>query len=211
MKSVEKSARTVDEAIEMALAELDTSRDHVEIEVIDEGSKGIFGIIGSKDAVVKVTKKDTLKDEVDAFLTPILTILVDDFDYEVYREEDRVHVNIASETAKNFGIIIGKRGVTLDALQYLLSLAINKDRDEYLKVILDTENYRAKREKTLQNLAEKMARKAVNYRRAMRLEPMNPFERRIIHSSLQGFENVTTFSEGKEPYRRVVIQYEKDN
>lgn len=224
MKSIEKTAKTVDEAVNLALEELGVNRDQVEVEILDEGSRGLLGLIGAKDAVVRVIKieqeledvekenedtEEDLKAQVDDFLTPILDTLVDQYHYDVRLEDDRLYVDIISESSKNFGIVIGKRGVTLDALQYLLSLALNKNRQDYLKVVLDTENYRAKREKTLIRLADKMAKKAVTYRRPVKLEPMNPFERRIIHSSLQNFEGVRTYSEGKEPYRRIVIEYEK--
>ena len=124
----------------------------------------------------------------------------------VKREGDILIVDIKDISSTDMGILIGKRGNTLDAIQYLLSLVINKNKDSYIKVVVDTEGYRAKREETLVRLANKMAEKARYVKRPIKLEPMNPYERRIIHSALQNIQGITTYSEGDEPYRRVVIQ-----
>ena len=125
----------------------------------------------------------------------------------VKKEEDFIKVNITDINSTDMGILIGKRGNTLDSVQYLLSLVLNKKKDKYIKVLVDVEGYRAKREETLIRLANKMAEKARYSRRTVKLEPMNPYERRIIHSALQNMDGITTYSEGDEPYRRVVIQY----
>jgi spoIIIJ-associated protein len=125
--------------------------------------------------------------------------------HDISMEDDIMKIEINNISSSDMGILIGKRGNTLDSIQYLLSLAINKDRENYLKVLLDAEGYRAKREETLKRLAKKMAEKAKYSKRPVKLEPMNPYERRIIHSALQEFDGVSTYSEGNEPYRRVVI------
>lgn len=125
--------------------------------------------------------------------------------FDISITEDIMNVEINNISSSDMGILIGKRGNTLDSIQYLLSIAINKERDNYLKVVLDAEGYRKKREETLIRLANKMAEKATYSKRPVKLEPMSPYERRIIHSALQTFEGVSTYSEGNEPYRRVVI------
>lgn len=117
--------------------------------------------------------------------------------------EETLYINIQG---KDSGTIIGKRGQTLDAIQYLTSLVVNKDREKYMRVVIDAENYRAKREKTLEALAQRLASKVVKTRRSVKLEPMNPYERKVIHSTLQSNPKVVTRSEGQDPYRRVIIE-----
>lgn len=205
MKFVVKTSKTVEEALKEALVELNAAEKDVEVEIIEEPSKGLFGIIGTKEAKIKVTLKNDPEEIADKFLENVLKGMGIVALQDVVLKGDTLHVDINHISSSDMGILIGKRGNTLDSLQYLLSLAVNKDRDEYLKVVLDTEGYRQKREETLKKLAKKMADKALYSKRPVELEPMNPYERRIIHSALQNVNGVSTYSEGTEPYRRVVI------
>ena len=265
MNYVIKTGKTVDEAVREALNELNITRDNAEIEVLDEGQKGFLGLIGSKDATVKVWPK---VDETKSILNEIFNEEIEpetsqevvqntDDELEIEDEEvstDEVHMEEAIKTldeeneeilsaAREFigkiletleldnivemelenntlnvnvngdenrlGILIGKRGVTLDSIQYILNLIVNKKSSRYIRVNLDSSGYRDKRKKTLENLAGKMANKVLKTGRSIKLEPMNSYERKIIHTALQDFEGVLTHSEGKDPFRKVVIQKER--
>lgn len=201
--SIEKTGKTVQEAIDSALEELNAERNKVDIEVIEEGNKGIFGLIGNKAARVKVTLKDTRGDIAQKFLYDVFEKMNLDVDIDVNEDEDSILLKI---NGKDIGIVIGRRGETLDALQYLTSLVVNKGKEEYSRVIIDIENYRQKREDTLVKLANKLADRVTKYRKPVTLEPMNPYERRIIHSTLQGNKFVETYSVGDEPNRKIVIK-----
>ena len=256
----EKWGTDVDTAVELALAELKCSREEVEVTVLEQPSRGFFGI-GSKLALVRVEKKAPVVEEEPApavveekapasapqkqkpqksetkvekkknkkeiqpkkssieeevgNLSPVENHIALEFLKEVTEQmglvvdvtakanEDSVLLNIQG---KDSGTIIGKRGQTLDAIQYLTSLVVNKDQDNYIKVVVDAENYRSKREKTLEKLANRLADKVVKTKRSVRLEPMNPYERKVIHATLQNNPRVTTRSEGQDPYRRVIIE-----
>lgn len=204
MKFVEKSGKSVEEALRLALIDLEATREQVEVEILEEGSKGFLGI-GAKETKIKVTKKNDVNEIAKNFLFSILNEMNIDAQIDVNQVNDSLNINIVGE---DMAILIGKRGQTLDSLQYLVSLVVNKERDDYLRVVLDTENYRAKRKETLEALAEKLAAKVKKSRKNVILEPMNPYERRIIHSTLQNNPNVSTKSEGDEPYRKVVIYYD---
>ena len=265
MNYVIKTGKTVDEAVREALSELNITRDNAEIEVLDEGQKGFLGLIGSKDATVKVWPK---VDETKSILNEIFNEEIEpetsqevvqntDDELEIEDEEvstDEVHMEEAIKTldeeneeilsaAREFlgkiletleldnivemelenntlnvnvngdenrlGILIGKRGVTLDSIQYILNLIVNKKSSRYIRVNLDSSGYRDKRKKTLESLAGKMANKVIKTGRSIKLEPMNSYERKIIHTALQDFEGVLTHSEGKDPFRKVVIQKER--
>lgn len=204
MKYIEMYGKTVDEAVNKALASLNTTKDNVDVEILDEGVKGFLNLIGNKPARVKITIKPNYIEEAKKFLIDVLKSMDMDGDVIVTENSDVVNFNIVGS---NMGIIIGYRGETLDSLQYLVSLIVNKDHNvSYKKVILDTENYRQKREDTLKRVAQKAAYKVKATKRPYKLEPMNPYERRIIHSTLQNDNEVSTYSEGQEPYRRVIIQ-----
>lgn len=258
----EKWGTDIDTAVDLALADLKATRDEVEITVLEQPSRGFFGI-GSKLALVRVERKkpepapEKIKPEAAADFVeesrpakkekshsrregghhrrennsrpkeetpvikeddsytplqehPALTFLKDlaeqmnlDIDISAKTDGENIYIDM---NGKDSGTVIGKRGQTLDAIQYLTSLVVNKDEDEYVRVVVDAENYRTKREKTLEKLAERLADKVVRTRRSVRLEPMNPYERKVIHATLQSNPKVTTRSEGQDPYRRVIIE-----
>jgi spoIIIJ-associated protein len=202
VKCVEATGKTVDEAIESALLEMDLSIEDVEYLILEEGSKGLFGIFGSRPAKVRVTEKDTPVRRARNFLSQLLEKMGVNADIIIKEEDNLLNIGLKG---KYMGIVIGHRGETLDALQYLTSLVVNKGTDKYKRVIIDTENYRKKREETLVKLAKRLAAKAKRTGRRVVLEPMNPYERRILHSTLQNHPYVQTHSEGEDPNRRVVI------
>lgn len=203
MEFIEISAKTVDEAITEAIIKLGTTHDKIEYEVIENGSAGFLGI-GKKDAVIKVRKKNNVEDNIREFLDKIFDAMNLTVEVIIDREEGSNIVNVELK-GDDMGVLIGKRGQTLDSLQYLTNLAVNKNAEEYVKVKIDTEDYRKRRRETLENLARNIAYKVKRTKRPVSLEPMNPFERRVIHSALQNDKFVTTHSEGEEPYRHVVV------
>lgn len=202
---IEKKAKTKEEAIELALAELGVSIEEVEIEVIEEGSKGFLGL-GGKDAVVKVSYNPDSEKRATDFLNKIFEITKEDVTVESEIDGEVLKINLSGP---DMGIVIGKRGETLDALQHLTSLVVNRGDKSFLKVSLDAENYREKRNVALEELAGKLANKVMRTGRNQTLEPMNAYERRIIHSALQNHETVTTYSIGQGVNRKVVIALKK--
>lgn len=208
MKSIEIKGKNVDEAIENGLRELNATRDKVDVEILEEGNRGIFGILGGKPARVKITVKDSYEDIARKFLEDVLDKMGIECSIDIKDEKDVLKVNLSGP---RMGLLIGYRGETLDSIQYLLSLVVNKNNKEsnYKRVILDTENYRKKREETLIRLANRIAYKVSRYSKSITLEPMNPYERRIIHAALQGHAKVVTHSEGDEPFRKVVVELRK--
>ncbi len=204
--TIEKSAKTKEEAIELALAELGVSIEDVEVEVVEEGSKGFLGL-GSKDAVVRVSCNETSEGRAVKFLDGLFRILGEDVKVDVTKKDDDLSVELSGP---DMGIVIGKRGETLDALQHLTSLVVNRGDLDFVKVSVDTENYREKRVKTLENLAKRLAAKVAKTGRKTSLEPMSAYERRIIHATLQDHDTVTTYSIGQGTRRKVVIDLKKD-
>ena len=199
-----KVGKNLDEAINEGLKELGLSRDEAEIEIIDEGSKGFLGI-GGKEACIRIYGKMSIENRAVKFLSSMVSRICDDVEYDVTKDnEGRVVITMSGP---NMGILIGRHGDTLDALQYLTSLYINKISDEYVKIVLDTENYRAKRKETLVKLARRLGSQVVKSGESITLEPMSPGERRIIHSTLQNNKLIQTVSIGEEPNRRVVIEH----
>ncbi|MGL4731356.1 MAG: RNA-binding cell elongation regulator Jag/EloR [Clostridium sp.] len=207
MRIIEMTGKTTEDAIKNALSELNVTKDKVDIEVLDEGSKGFLNIIGVKPAKVRVTVKKDKANEAKVFLRDVLNSMDVKAEIKIKEQKNEMHINLIGP---NMGILIGYRGETLDSLQYLVSLVVNKNHeDEYIRVILDTENYRHNRQETLKRLAEKMASKVKATGKTFKLEPMNPYERRVIHAALQDNSEVKTYSEGEEPRRRVVIELKK--
>lgn len=208
MEFVEFKGKNVEDALTAASIQLGVISSELEYEVVEKGSSGILGFINTKPAIIKARKKETIVDKTDAFIDELLKKMSIDAVVEInYDEENRtMDINLAGN---EMGILIGKRGQTLDSLQYLISLFVNKGTDSFVRVKLDTENYRQRRKETLENLAKNIAFKVKRNRKAVSLEPMNPFERRIIHSTLQNDKYVSTKSEGEEPFRKVVIYLKK--
>jgi len=202
MKSIEISAKTVDEAIDLALEKLQLSKEQVNVEVLEQPNKGFFGILGSKNALVRVEEKfDPIKTG-KVFLEKIFSSLKINPIINIKEKEEYVVFDI---TGEDLGILIGRRGDTLDSIQFLLNLVVNKHIDKKLKIIVDVEGYRKRREETLINLGHRLAQKVKRTGSKVVLEPMNPQERRIIHLALQDEDRINTYSEGEEPYRKVVI------
>ena len=207
MEFIEVSAKTVEDALTDASVQLGITSDQLEYEIVEKGSSGFLGI-GSKNAVIRVKVKSSIEDEVRKFLTSVFNAMNMEVEIIINKNEDEKFLDVELK-GDDMGVLIGKRGQTLDSLQYLTSLAINKHRDEYYKVKIDTEYYRKRRKDTLENLAKNIAYKVKRTKRPVSLEPMNPFERRVIHSALQNDKYVTTHSEGEEPYRHVVVTLKK--
>ncbi len=229
MNFQEFKAKTVDEAVTAASVALGITSDELDYEVIEKGSSGFLGI-GAKQAVIRARKKEEEAEEVgtygttsekkssvsnaeivkktDEYLAKLFKAMDIETEVTIDFDEENNNMDINLEGSE-MGILIGKRGQTLDALQYLISLFVNKESEAYVRVKLDTENYRARRKDTLENLAKNIAFKVKRSRRSVTLEPMNPYERRIIHSALQNDKYVATRSEGEEPYRKVVVYLKK--
>ena len=206
MEYLEFTGKTVEDAITEALVNMGVTSDQIQYEVIDKGSSGFLGL-GSKNAVIKVWKKFSVEESITDFLTQVTSAMGLTVKVEIKVEEDNTYnVELFGD---DMGVLIGKRGQTLDSLQYLANLAVNKNTEEYVKIKLDTEDYRQRRKDTLENLAKNIAFKVKRSKKAVALEPMNPFERRVIHSALQGDKFVTTHSEGEEPFRHVVVTLKK--
>lgn len=202
MKEIETFGRTVDEAVAAALKTLKAKKEEVEIEVLEEGSKGFLGLLGSRQARVRVVVRESPEKLIKEFLDRILQDMNMDVGIEIKPREGYYFVNFYG---KHLGILIGRRGETLDALQYLCNLAVNRRLKNRVKIIIDIEGYRKKREQTLVNLARRLSAKVKETGNKIVLEPMNPHERRIIHTALQNERDICTSSEGQEPNRKVVI------
>ena len=207
MEYREFSAKTKEDAITEACQYFTVSSDKLMIEVVDEGSNGFLGI-GAKPAIIKAAVKGTVEDKAKDFLKDVLEAM--DLEVVITVKYDEAEKNMEIDLkGDDMGVLIGKRGQTLDSLQYLVSLVVNKESEEYIRVKVDTEDYRNRRKATLEGLAKNISYKVKRTKRAVSLEPMNPYERRIIHSALQNDKYVTTHSEGEEPFRKVVVTLKK--
>ena len=210
MEYIEVSAKTVSDAITEACQKLSVTSDMLDYEVIEEGSAGFLGI-GSKPAVIKAGVKVTelsVEDTAKTFLRDVFDAMKLEVVVNIKYDEAERNMDI-DLSGDDMGVLIGKRGQTLDSLQYLVSLVVNKDAENYIRVKVDTENYRERRKETLENLAKNIAYKVKRTKKSVSLEPMNPYERRIIHSALQNDKYVSTHSEGEEPFRRVIVTLKK--
>jgi spoIIIJ-associated protein len=206
VSKVERTAKTVEDAINDALNYLGCGLESVDIEVVDEGSKGFLGF-GGKPAKILAKKKFDPVSAARDFLREVFAAMNIAVDIEIQQNESRaLYIDLKGE---NMGMLIGKRGQTLDSLQYLVSLVVNKGESQFMSITLDAENYRQRRKETLETLASNLAKKVKDTRKSVILEPMNPYERRTIHSFLQGDKSISTHSEGDEPYRYVVIALRK--
>ncbi len=208
MDSIEVPAKTVDDAITEGLIKLGTTSDKIETEIIEKGSSGFLGL-GSRPAIVKIWKKFTIEDHVRNFLSDVFQAMNMNVEINITKNEDEKSINVDLK-GDEMGVLIGKRGQTLDSLQYLTNLAVGKQVNEFVKVKIDTEDYRKRRKETLENLARNIAYKVKRTKRPVSLEPMNPFERRVIHSALQNDRYVSTHSEGEEPFRHVVVTLKRN-
>ena len=206
--SIQVSGKTEEEAISSALAQLGKDIDEVTIEVIERAKSGFLGI-GSSDAVVKVSydRPETKSEKAKEFLSGLFEHMNVDADVEVVSEDDStLNLNLVGE---HLGALIGRRGETLDAIQHLTNYSVNRGAENRVRINIDAENYRAKRTESLERLANKVAGKVTKYKRNITLEPMNAYERHVIHTALQGVDGVTTYSTGTEPNRRVVVAYDR--
>ena len=205
IKSIEVSARTEDEAIESALEQLGLARDDVSVEIVERAKTGFLGLKNTP-AVVKIlyeSKGDRIE-RVESFLTGLLERMDIEAGITVSEEEGSVNVVM---TGKDPGALIGRRGETLDAIQHLTNYVVNRSGSGRIRVNLDAENYRQRRNETLEHLAVRTAGKVMKYRRNMTLDPMNAYERHVIHTALQNYESITTYSVGNEPNRRIVVAF----
>lgn len=207
MKVIENTGKTIEDAISAGLRELGVERDMVKIEILEKPvKKGIFGILGTSLARVRVTYEDKPGDLACAFIKEICRCMNVEADFQVTQRNEHWYVDI---TGSELGILIGRRGDTLEALQYLTNLAVARKLSERVRIIVDVESYRQRREETLVRLAQRLADKVKRTGARVVLEPMNPHERRIIHTALQEDMRILTFSEGEDLNRKVVISLKR--
>ncbi len=206
MKKMIYKAESVNEAIKKGLDDLDIDRSQAEINIVEQGNKGFLGLIGKKQAEIEIIIEDDPIKKGKEFLEQVFSKTNIDVDLNIIEEKTDEEQVVYDLHSPDLGIVIGRRGETLDALQYITSLVVNKNTNEYYRIILDAEGYRERRKKTLERLARKLAQKAVNKERKVVLEPMPPHERRIIHITLKKDSRVRSYSEGEEPFRKVMIE-----
>ncbi|WP_075983364.1 RNA-binding cell elongation regulator Jag/EloR [Bacillus massilinigeriensis] len=202
MKQITANGQTVEEAVQSALAQLKTTKEKTEVTVIDEGKKGLFGIFGSRPAIVKVTVKIDPIEEAKQFLLSVVEKMGSTIEIEVIKNGRDVQFIMSGQ---KIALLIGKRGQTLNSLQYLTQLVINRHSDQYINVILDAEDYRKRRNETLIKLADRLAQKSIKTGKTVTLEPMPSYERKVIHTALMNNSRVKTYSDGYEPNRHIVI------
>lgn len=206
-KKIKIKSKSQEEAIKKALLDLDVSEDDIEVVELEAPSKGFLGFLGSKEGLYEITVIERETDVAKSFIETLLKNAKVNADVEVKQEDNLIKVNIKGDEA---ACLIGRRGDTLDSIQFLTGLALNKiNKDSHTRVLVDIENYREKREESLIRYANKMAREVAKTKKTKKLDYMNPYERRIIHSALQNDRYVITYSEGTDPYRRLVIEYKR--
>lgn len=201
---VEKEAKTVEEAVQLALDELQTDRDSVYVEVLEEGTKAVLGLFGGKDARVRVTRIISSMETVTEFLNKIIDTAAVDATLEMSETDEGIEVRIVGS---DVGTLIGRHGETLYAIQYLANLILNQDKKEYTRVSLDIENYKRDRQNKLEYMAKRAADRVMKYKRPVSMDPMPAYERRIVHSALQEYTQLETSSTGEDPRRYVVVRY----
>lgn len=202
MKQVTSTGYSVDDAVESALTELSATREQVDIVVLDEGKKGLFRVFGSKPAIVKVTVKNDPIHDASEFLKNVIDKMGVNVNIDIQKKQNEVTFKLSGE---KIALLIGKRGQTLNSLQYLTHLVANRNADQYYSIIVDAENYRERRKETLENLAQRLAHKVLKTNRQVVLEPMPSYERKVIHTALYNKKGIQTYSSGSEPNRHVVI------
>ncbi|WP_163527921.1 RNA-binding cell elongation regulator Jag/EloR [Halobacillus ihumii] len=203
MREMTATGNTAEEAVQSALEQLQTSRDQVNIEVIDEGKKGFFGVFGTKPAIVKVSiMKDPVQDA-ESFIIQVAEQMGSPVQVKTEAKGRDISIELSGD---KIAMLIGKRGQTLNSLQYLAQLAINRESDQFYTIMLDAEGYRARRQETLETLANRLADKAIRTNDVVKLEPMPSYERKIIHAKLQNHQKVETDSAGKDPKRHIIIR-----
>ena len=206
-KTIEVSGKTEDDAIESALEQLKMSRDDVSVEIIERAKSGFLGLKNSP-AIVRViyeAKEDHIE-RIERFLEGLLDRMGVETDVDVTEGSESIDVVLSGKTP---GALIGRRGETLDAIQHLTNYVVNRGGGNRVRVNIDAENYRQRRNETLESLATRTAGKVMKYRRNMTLDPMNAYERHVIHAALQSYENISTYSVGSEPNRRIVVAYSR--
>lgn len=206
MKEIEAEGNTVEEAVKEALERLHVKRDKVEVEVIENGSRGFLGLIGSRRARVRVRVKRGTEETISECLREMIKKMGLELSLEIREEDDYW---IGDFYGRDVRLLIGRRGETLNALQMLANMIVNRQLDERIKLVLDAEGYRKRREETLRRLARRLSERVKRSRREVILEPMTPQERRVIHMELQDNPWVCTSSIGEEPYRKVVISLKR--
>lgn len=206
-KKIKIKSKSQEEAVKKALLDLNVSEEDIEVVELEAPSKGFLGFIGSKEGLYEITVIERETDVAKSFIETLLKNAKVNADVEVKQEDNLIKVNIKGDEA---ACLIGRRGDTLDSIQFLTGLALNKiNKDSHTRVLVDIENYREKREESLIRYANKMAREVAKTKKTKKLDYMNPYERRIIHSALQNDRYVITYSEGTDPYRRLVIEYKR--
>ncbi|WJH36223.1 protein jag [Paenibacillus sp. CC-CFT747] len=202
MKKIVVTAKTIEEAVKRGLAQWNTTEDRVKVEVLEQPSKGLFGLIGTREAKVELEKIPDAEETALEFLQEVIGAIPLDVQVDKQVTKDEILYNL---TGPELGILIGRRGQTLDSLQYLVNIVANRYSSRPVKIVLDAENFRDRRRKTLEDLSLRLASRVIKTKKEVILEPMPPQERKIIHAQLQNHSTVKTYSKGDEPNRRVVI------
>ncbi|GBG06596.1 protein jag [Paenibacillus sp. MY03] len=203
MKKIVASGKTIDDAVRNGLTQWQVTEDRVKVVVLEQPSKGLFGLIGVKEAKVELELIPDPLEEAEQFLVEVARTM--GLSVQIDRKQTKEGFYLSVSGGGDLGMLIGRRGGTLDALQYLVNIVANRYSDSHLRIVLDAEDFRERRRKTLEELSDRLAGRVIRTRKEVVLEPMTPHERKVIHSQLQNHPKVRTFSKGDEPNRRVVI------
>ena len=205
LKTVIGKGKSIEEALSSALSELKTTSENVDMKVLEVPSGGFMGL-GAKGFKVEVTLKEKASESASEFLKELLSLMAIEAVVDVKENDDIINLNLTSDDVR---VLVGKHGQTLDAIQYIIGLVTNKNKEDYKRIIVDVNDYREKRRKTLETLASRIAKKVMKIKKDVELEPMNPYERRIIHAYLQAYPNIKTHSEGEGNERHLIISYDE--